>query len=401
MKRVIPFALTAILSMFTLGSCDKLLEAFFPEETLGDTSSGTDYSIAVTVEYDYSLISQGFGPGNTSSTTSRPIQVALVPFYETPDGFKVDEGGIILYPSPLWQNTFREDGDGDEYATTVYFDVYNYSTYKVLVWLDSDNDEWTSEEQDEHGVLVYRDNGDYWIDFRTQNPRNAGVDMGCFLSGSSSINWDQVGANPYATYETGIGSVPIASIYTDLGSYVAQNTELWFYPYQSNDSDGWIDSYKWEFYDLSDQLVASYGSTEVVYTYMLPGTYRVKLYVKDNNQNESNVDYWVTVYEVAGGGTEIVYWDSYTIDVLNITDYPIWIDTAGQYTVHWEDSLDSSGSMTYTADVAVASPGYFDYQDSGYSSPQVIYVGSAGSITISVNPIWSLGTCRVWITRIQ
>ncbi|MFH2113473.1 MAG: PKD domain-containing protein [Spirochaetota bacterium] len=402
MKRFNLLIIAAALFSIVLGGCDMLLESVFPEVTIGTGDS--NFSVAVNIEYDFDLITEGFGPGN--NVNSIPIVAAFIPFYDSYDGtYEIDSGGIQYVT--LWQNTFREDSDGQDNRTTVEFDTWNYSTYKVLVWFDSNQDQDPNiDTVIEPGTLAVRnDNDDYWVDFRYMNPQNAGIRMAARIGASSDINVDQLTANPYADYGSG-GTVPIAWVYSDVGDSVAQNSEVWFYSYDSEDQDGWIVEREWAIYD-TDYKIATGNGPEIVHFFTAIGLYHIELRVKDNQGNWSDwVVFDLDVYSGSGGTTEVVYYDTGIVDIQSLSFVDVYLDTAGEYVVHWEDSYEPDGS-SYSGDVTVSvsdtsySYYYFTNVDSGYSYPKPIYVSLPQMVRISIDPYYSPGTCRVWITRME
>ena len=402
MKRL-TFAFVIVLSLFVLGGCDKLLEGFFPEDTdSGEFTGDADYSVAVSIEYDFNLIGQRFG---NMGGTNAPIVAAFIPFYDSYDGgYQIDRNGIQYVT--LWQNTFREDTDGQDSRTTVEFDTWNYSTYKVLVWFDANNnnDPGIDVAPIEAGTLAIRnDSGDYWVDFRSMNPQNAGIQMSCRIGSTSIINVQQLTSDPYADYGTG-GMAPYASIYNDVGSSIEQNVQSWFYGYNSNDPDGWINEWNWTIKDQFNSIIASGSGPDFPFTFTTVGSYTVSLVVTDN-QGVQSPEQLFSVYVYANsGGTEVLFVNFGDITVTQPTISPLSFEVTspGEYLIYWEDSYQNSGTTTYTADVGVNSPGYFEaYVDSGYLNPVSIYVSTPRWVTINVNPIWSGGTCKVWVTRIQ
>lgn len=404
MKRL-TFAFVIVLSLFVLGGCDKLLEGFFPEDTdSGEFYDGdADYSVAVSIEYNFDLIAQGFGPGNTGGIYS-PIVAAFIPFYDSYDGgYEIDRNGIQYVT--LWQNTFREDSDMQDSRTTVEFDTWNYSTYKVLVWFDDypDTDPGIDVAPVEPGTLAIRnDTGEYWVDFRSMNPQNAGIQMSCRVGATSVINVQQLTADPYADYGTG-GMAPYASIYNDVGSSIAQSAQTYFYGYNSYDPDGWINEWNWTIKDQYNSVIATWSGPDFPFTFTTIGSYYISLVVTDN-QGVQSPEQLFSVYVYANsGGTEVSYDNTFGVLTVNgIQDYTFNADAPGQYLIYWEDSFQNSGSFTYTADVGVAIPAYFpEYTDSGYLTPLSIYVEYAQTITVRVNPIWATGTCTLWVNRIQ
>lgn len=415
MKRL-TFAFVIVLALFVLGGCDKLLEGFFPEDTdsgqnSGGGGSGADYSVAVSIEYDFNLISNGFGP--STSSTAVPIVAAFIPFTTSYDGsYQVDRNGIQY--KTLYQNTFREDTDGQDSRTTVTFDTWNYSTYKVLVWFDvnRNNDPGIDVAPVEPGTLAIQNgNGNYWVDFRTMNPQNAGIQMSCRVGFNSIINVQQLTADPYATYAPG-GMPPNAVIYSETGNNVAQNSTVNFNSYSSYATDGWITGWEWTITDQYNYIIYGYGP-EISNTFSTIGPYEIKLRVKDNKESWSSwtAPYNLYVYQLAGGTTEVTVYDYYA-DYQVTTDIPISLVDAGEYFIHWEDSYQNSTSPianpTYTGDMSVSAfdsigNPFFQNTDSAYTYPISIYVASAQTITIRVDPsVYSTpGTCRVWITKFQ
>jgi len=417
MKRL-TFAFVIVLSLFVLGGCDQLLEGFFPYDTDTEQSirGDAEYSVAVSIEYDFDLIAQGFGPGNTGDTTNAPIMVAFIPFIDSYDGsYQIDRNGIQL--TTLWQNTFREDNDDQDFRTTVEFNTWNYATYKVLVWFDDNKDEdpGIDSAMVEPGTLaIQNESGDYWVDFRSMNPQNAGVQMSCRVGWDSDINVDQLTADPYADYGTG-GSAPIAMIYSDAGNNVQQNTIVYFNSYSSYDPDNdWLEGWEWAITDQYSTTLFTSMSPEISYTFGITGPYQIKLRVKDNKSNWSA---WTAPYDLYVSpvvtGTETTIWEYYFdtsisgVETIVPTDYYF---PTGQYTIHWEDGYEQASGSNYTLDALVTCFDTYNpvdvllsYADSGYTYPTSMYLYSDKYLSIKITPYsaGSTGTCRVWITQIQ
>lgn len=408
MKRL-TFAFVIVLSLFVLGGCDKLLEGFFPEDTdSGEIIEGdADYSVAVSIEYDRSLANDwNFGPGNTSVVYS-PIRVAFIPFYDSYNGFAIDYDGIEYVT--LWTNSFTEDTDGDQYRTTVEFNTWNYSTYKVLAWYDhagDDNNLLCDEYDEDPGMLAtINSSSDYWVDFRTMNPQNAGIQMNCQVGPGSEINFDQLTANPYAVYAAG-GLYPYVYINSSYGNSAPVNTTVSLDSYGSGDSDGWITSSSWSITDPNSLNVLTGYGQYISYYFDTLGTYTVILTVTDNQGNVTSATHYLSVYATASIPLTVMPGtDTYEIDVQVVSDYQFYISTPGYYYINWEDLYQNSGAVAYTGDMAVSAYDstnnfYFQNVDSGYLEPFSIYVGDAQAVTIRIDPtVYSNpGTCRVWIT---
>jgi len=399
MKRVMPFALVAMLSMFTLGSCDKLLETFFPEETLGSNTSGAEYSIAVDILYDRDLSVNGFGAEGAYGAV--PIKVALVPFDETYNGFTVDESQIDKLT--LWKDTFANDEYGDDFTTRVTFTVNRYCTYKVLVWFDENPlVDWPYDAGRifvDPGTLAYRDNNDYWVDFRYDNPRNAGIEMSSFISYTSVINTNQLEANPYAVQETG-GGIPTVAIYNAENGSIETNTTSYFYPTDFIDPDGgWDAGYSWVLYKWNynagayDIFIASGTSSYFEYMPTVPDEYFMLTLVVTDSQGDTSatVSYYFSVYTGAVSYTPIFQiYDGSIMVGLEDTHY-YTIPTEGVYYIRWENAYESSNG-SYTAPMSVSvyddSSGslLFENYYYGYSSPISGYFPQGQILRIVVTP---------------
>jgi hypothetical protein len=235
------------------------------------------------------------------------------------------------------------------------------------------------------------------------NPQNAGIQMSCRVGAMSVINVQQLTADPYADYGTG-GQAPYAMIYNDVGSSIAQNVQTYFYGYNSYDPDGWINEWNWTIKDQFNSLIATGFGPDFPFTFAAAGSYTISLVVKDNQGVESPESLFPVYVYINAGGTEAPFLDFGQITVTQPALYPISFQVIdpGEYLIYWEDSYQNSGTTTYTADVGVNCPGYFEeYVDSGYLYPMSIYVATPQWVTININPIWSGGTCTVRITRVQ
>lgn len=391
------------LVVLSLGGCDKILEQFYPEVTVEAWAQQEDYSIGVTVEY-----SASFTPSTFSD--AKPICVALIPFYETYDGFEVDQSSIMV--QTLTPDSFRTDGgepDGFDRKTTVYFDTWSYSTYRVLVWSDADNDAWIridDNSANEYGVIALEtETARNYLDFRFSNPAGAGADMSCIIEPTSVINVAQLTANPYATYTQGVGSPPVAYIYSEFGNNVPLNQEVWFRDYGSYDpdSDDWINSYAWVITDNYGAEIAWGSGNSIGYSFTTGGSYTVKLKVYDKNGNASD---WAT-YPVWAYNAQLV-WDSGTAYLSAQQDWAVWISDPGYYKIYWEDSYSQAAGSSYTVDIKVScfdefSNSYFVDADSGYTEIREIYVDHAQNITLRINPFFDgyTGTYRIWVNSVQ
>jgi hypothetical protein len=405
MKRFNLLIIAVALFSIVLGGCDMILESVFPEVTIGTGDS--DFSIAVTVEYEFNLVAQGFGP--RSDINSIPIFAAFIPFYDNPDGsFQVDLDGIKYVD--LWQDTFQNDGDGQDYRTTVEFNTWNNSTYKVLVWFDSNEDEDPNiDGVIEPGTLAIRnDNGNYWVDFRYMNPQNAGIQMAARVSATSAINVEQLTANPYGNFGSD-GEAPYAWINSNGGNAATQNSEVRFDSYGSwdNDTNGWITAWNWVIEDIDGNPIAYGNGPEISHSFTDLGLYSITLKVQDN-QGKWSLEEAFEIYVYPNAGmTEGIPIELSTNFISGSITEEVILD-GGLYRIYWEDSYESSGDVTYTGDVVVSAYGalepyyYFYDVDSGYYYPQTFYVSEPQIVYIDMYPYFatSPGTFKIWINRL-
>ncbi len=307
MKRL-TFAFIIVLSLFVLGGCDQLLEAFFPYDTYTDksVSGDADYSVAVSINYASELSGYMVAGGK--------IMVALIPFNQSNNsGISVYSSGIIR--ETLSQADFEDDSDGRDSSTTVTFTTWMASMYKVLVWVDEDSDEHFIYEYDPYASTTEpaafaftTDSYEEWVDLSYVQPQSAGIDM-------------------------------VASITS------------------------------YSFVDTSD-----FNSNSVV----------------------EEITY----------GPVLIEWDNVLVSEIEYRYFTP--DIAGQYMIHWEDNFDPYQNPSYSGDITVSATGaldgyYFFDEDSGYSPgyPQTISVSAPQVITIILDPYYSAGTCRLWITKVE
>lgn len=398
MKRT-TLILAAIAAALALGGCDKILEQFYPEITVDAWAQQSDYSVGVSVEY-----SSSFTPSTFSD--SKPICVALIPFYETYNGFQVDQSSIMI--QRLTPESFRTDGgepDGFDRRTTVYFDTWSYSTYRVLVWSDANNNSWIQIDgtsADENGVIALEtETANNYLDFRYSNPAGAGADMSCLIEPTSVVNVAQLTANPYATYSQGVGNAPFAYIYSEYGYNVPLNQEAWFRDNGSYDPDydDWINRYEWVIVDQYGGEIAWGSGNAIAYTFAYEGNYTVKLRVYDKNNNASAwATYGIYAYPTASETTL----DQQSGSISGPMTWSVYLPNAGYYTIHWEDSYNQAAGSTYSGDILVTCNPFFLGVDSGYTSPQQIYVGAAQwiNLDLSLYSESTSGTYRIWVTYV-
>jgi len=186
MKRL-TFAFVIVLSIFVLGGCDQLLEAFFPYDTDTDKSLSGDADYTVSVAVNYASDLEDYMKYNGGS-----IMVALIPFSETYDGIALNQSGIDRMQ--LNQDDFENDDDGRDYLTTVTFTTLYPAIYKVLVWVDQDADQHFIFEYDPYAAYsepaVFASTTDLyedWIYLSYVQPQSAGIDMSCNITMASIV----------------------------------------------------------------------------------------------------------------------------------------------------------------------------------------------------------------------
>ena len=325
MRKTIPIV-AALLAAFFLTSCDQILEGFYPE--FADTGTGKG-GVVVSINYDPTLLYVDQGQFNLG--TAR-LAVGFVPFISYSDRYEVDEGNIQILSAS--KNDFLYDPNKGGNYKDFKFEVKTNATYKVIAWLDLNNDQ--EPEDNEPGSIVYSNTGDFFLDLRYYRPDQDTIFLGNRLRDTDTINWEQFMSDPFAQ---GTGARLPPEVWLD--SYVnmtSAGSNLYF-SMSYFDQDGWVNNFEWTLTDPYSNTTMYYGQYVSIY-FSDQGIYTLSYRAKDNDGNWSAEQTPVTITVGAGGGT----YDAYPTASFGVSD---WSPTAGDTVWFYNYSYDYDSFGNY------------------------------------------------------
>jgi hypothetical protein len=280
-KLFLLFAFIGLLFVFT--GCDEILEALYPEFTIGEEGVEGEEAVKVEVWLDYSI--RYNTPEYFDSIDPSPVKVKLVPFQMIGQDQWYIDWGANSPEQELYKEQFDQSDDQDT-AKALFFNP-GYSIYRAIVWFDLNNDGQIG--YDEPSMQAVDEHGNVQFDLTYYRPGDPTVELSADLDKNTRINETWI-ITELAGEQTGENEPPIASIFVQ-NDNVPQGTDVHLIGWDSWDPDGWIEEYVWTVQDALGEYV-EYGDN-IHYTFNQQGRWNVRLEVRDNNGAWSEM--WVAI----------------------------------------------------------------------------------------------------------
>jgi hypothetical protein len=285
MKRtfIILAAMAAALSFL---GCDAILSTLYPEFKDGGSAKG-GVDVSLSIDNDLGQFMQpGVSQPGTFNDGAIPVKIALVPFKQFSDHYGADWGNTQVVD--IYKNDLHFDSGSGKNIADAHFPVKSNATTKVVAWLDVDKTGKSAIDfqKPRPGTIVYAQNGDFFLDLRYYNPSQSTIKVGGNLSSTSTINWDQLRADPNAGPATGLYPPSVSISCNNLNP--AANVSVSFYS-QGDDSrnNGWIVAWEWSIFDQYSNLIFMPSGNQqgptFAFSFPNPGSYTVKLRVQNNS----------------------------------------------------------------------------------------------------------------------
>lgn len=231
-------------ALFAVG-CDQILETIYPEFKQG---SGEKGGITVEISFDNTISSYN-NMGSSFAGNNIPIVVALIPFSQ---GYDPGTDNYVYRPidgqvekRSAFNRDFTFDSQQGRTLKRFSFPVEMNGTYKVIAWLDVNNDHRTDEANPEPGSIVYTQGGDFFLDLTYHKSNDPTIYMGTILSVNNTINWMQYNADPNNQGGETNAHMPQMPSINVPSTEVPSGVEIVLRSTNEYDEGGWIVDREW------------------------------------------------------------------------------------------------------------------------------------------------------------